>query len=627
MRHHARYALLAILLLLAATPVRVGAAPHLLPPPAADPAQATDVVSVAQGIRVQGAVARPPGSGAFPGDFAGTLELLLSGLAPKLAVAGLLAVLATGFGKGLRSVSRRGRLRAAWAILTRWTRGDFGGRVRIGPRAGARGRLASLPGRLAAVFQDGETVRRKAQVAERRLAEVLSATTDAVVGVDRNWIVTFANPQAAALCGPGAVGRPLWDAFPDLGDPGLADILCTAMRGAIPHEREARLARTGRVCPLRALPSAEGLLLCLREAPEPRAAQGAPGRGSVPAEDDATPLVLSAAAHDLRQPLQSLVLFAGILEGKLAGHEAAPVAAALNRSLATVGRMIEDLMDMCRLETAAAPEASDVALGPLLGRLAAEYAPYAEAHGLQLRTLPATAVVRSDPGLLERMVHNLVEHALHRAPAGGRVVIGVRRSGAGVRLTVAAGADGAQEDRPSLGLAVVRRLGALLGHPVTLVGGPGAAMRMAIDLPLARPLSRAAAPLLNGAGLALVIEDEAVVREGLRRVLEGWGWDVVEAASGGEAVGLVAGRRPDLILADYQLEDGARGTDAIRHVEAACGVPVPAIVLTGDTAPEREREIRAGGHALMHKPLSAAALRRLVETLAPDRPTVALGSR
>jgi PAS domain S-box-containing protein len=70
------------------------------------------------------------------------------------------------------------------------------------------------------VFRDIEEKRAAEREKDRitkRLSQVLAATTDAIVGVDRNWVMTYLNPRAAELYSSGReiVGRNLWEAFPD----------------------------------------------------------------------------------------------------------------------------------------------------------------------------------------------------------------------------------------------------------------------------------------------------------------------------------------------------------------------------------------------------------------------------
>jgi CheY-like chemotaxis protein len=124
----------------------------------------------------------------------------------------------------------------------------------------------------------------------------------------------------------------------------------------------------------------------------------------------------------------------------------------------------------------------------------------------------------------------------------------------------------------------------------------------------------------------MVIDDEALVLDGMRGILQGWGCQVDTAASGDAALACLEadGARLDLIISDSRLGDGESGIDAIARLRAAAGAAIPALVITGDTAPERLREASAAGFPLLHKPVSPMALRttlnRLLKASVPSSP-------
>jgi CheY-like chemotaxis protein len=179
--------------------------------------------------------------------------------------------------------------------------------------------------------------------------------------------------------------------------------------------------------------------------------------------------------------------------------------------------------------------------------------------------------------------------------------------------------DNPERDRSKglgLGLAIVRHLARLLDHPVTLRSKVGHGTCVSISVPVARQrrdksLQALPVDLPGSAGMALVIDDEALVLVGVRSLLEGWGWEVLAADSGQEAVRLVSGsaRPPDVIIADYRLRHGETGVRAIRDIHGVCGVAIPAVVLTGDTSPDSIAECAGSGFALLHKPIDALELR------------------
>lgn len=343
---------------------------------------------------------------------------------------------------------------------------------------------------------------------------------------------------------------------------------------------------------------------------------------------------LAAASHDLRQPAQALTLFGAVLADRLRDHPAAALVGRLNESTDALRMLLDGLLDVSRLDAGIVePNPASFALADLFAKLQGEFAPHAEAKGLRLRIVPSTVRLCSDAALLERMLGNLLDNALKYTGCGG-IVVGCRRRGDSVRIDVIDSGIGLQPDQIDeifeefvqlgnqerdrrcglgLGLAVVRRLGRLLDLPVSVASTPGRGARFSVEVPLDRPDATDASTIGREeptAGLAVLIDDDPMVLQSLHLVLELWGWEVVAATSQAEAVGLLArsGRTPDAIVADYRLRDGRTGVEAIRAVQTAARRIVPAVVLTGDTSPERIQEARQSGFVVLHKPINPTDL-------------------
>ncbi|QCG89043.1 ATP-binding protein [Azospirillum sp. TSH100] len=354
---------------------------------------------------------------------------------------------------------------------------------------------------------------------------------------------------------------------------------------------------------------------------------------------------LAAASHDLRQPVQAMMLFQSALEERLGEHPAAPLLGSLGDAMGGLRMLLDSLLDVSKLDAGLiVPQPRDIQLGQLLDRLAAEYHLQAAARGLRLRVVRSGVTVRSDPALLERMVRNLIENALRYTECGG-VLIGCRRQGGWVRIEVIDTGIGIEPDKQDevfeefiqvgnperdrakglgLGLAVVRRLGHLLSHEITVRSTPATGSAFGIRVPMiaqstTEPEQPKPGPVKGDKRhMILVIDDEPLVRTGLQAMLEGWGYRVLTAGSVTEAVSHVeSGEWPSAILADYRLRGGETGLDAIRAVYRRLDMPVPAAVITGDTAPERLAEVRSGGHMLLHKPIAAQQLHDVVVEMVP----------
>jgi CheY-like chemotaxis protein len=166
----------------------------------------------------------------------------------------------------------------------------------------------------------------------------------------------------------------------------------------------------------------------------------------------------------------------------------------------------------------------------------------------------------------------------------------------------------------------VRRVTAMLRHPLTLESWPGRGSVFRIEAPAAasNPEAASVAPvgLSPRSGLILAIDDEGQIRTAMAELLRSWGHRVVVAADGEQAIAALRNQPgPDLIICDYRLGDGANGVDVVRALRHEFGGGVPALLVTGETAAENLRDALASGFPLLHKPLSHAGLRAAVTSL------------
>jgi signal transduction histidine kinase/CheY-like chemotaxis protein len=308
---------------------------------------------------------------------------------------------------------------------------------------------------------------------------------------------------------------------------------------------------------------------------------------------------LASASHDLRQPLHALNLFVAQLPTEKKPAERKRLVSHIDAAVASMNELFEALLDMTKLD-AGILQANPVefAMQRLLDRIETTFAELADEKGLSLRVVPCSAWVRSDPIPLERILFNLVANAVRYTARGG-VVVGCRRSATQLRIDVCDTGAGIPEnqrqsifsefyqlanpapDRKAglgLGLAIVDRLGRLLGHPVELQSNPGRGSRFSVSVPLAAelrstvplPVAPHAADLARGKRV-MVIDDDVLVLDGMRGILQSWGCCVQIAASGAAALAIVVdgGGQPDLIISDLRLADGENGIEVIERLRKA----------------------------------------------------------
>jgi CheY-like chemotaxis protein len=343
---------------------------------------------------------------------------------------------------------------------------------------------------------------------------------------------------------------------------------------------------------------------------------------------------LAAASHDLRQPVQSLMLLLPLVERHIeATPKAAQVLNLMGKALGGLNVLLTAVLDVSRLDAGGIePSLETVSLRGLCERLAAEYTPKAAACGLEMRLRTLDLCARTDPALLERVLRNFVENALRYTPAGG-VLLAMRRRGAAVRLDVFDTGVGVPADKQmeifgeftqlanpgrdlskglGLGLAIVARISALLGLNVQVASRPGRGSRFSVTVPVAaaeaaqRPASASRAGRRSGS--VLVIEDNQILRLAIETILGECGYDTVAAASGEEALALASNGRIDAIVTDYRLGAGLNGVEAARAIERRMGRKAPKLLLTGETANEGLEAMDLSDFEFLYKPISAEKL-------------------
>ncbi|MDO8449044.1 MAG: ATP-binding protein [Rhodoferax sp.] len=360
---------------------------------------------------------------------------------------------------------------------------------------------------------------------------------------------------------------------------------------------------------------------------------------------------LAAASHDLRQPTHALGMFVARLAQLPHDAETAHLITNLDASVQAMQDLLDALLDISRLDARAVQvHRRPFALADIFDQLRLGLTATAVEKDLRLRVRPTNVWLLSDPTLLHRIMLNLVVNAVRYTRQGG-VLVACRlaRDGKHARIEVWDSGVGIapehhqaifkefyqvgnrERDRSKglgLGLNIVERTAHLLGHRLQLRSSLGLGTRFSIEVPLAPPGAPAlpnpfeARTLDDLADLVvLVIEDDALAREGLVSLLESWGVVVVVAEGVSTALWqLKFGVVPDVIISDYRLRDTENGLDTVRQLRAAAGQQIPACLMSGDTDPALMQAARIAGLTLLHKPVRPAKLRSLIRRLAAGEP-------
>lgn len=351
---------------------------------------------------------------------------------------------------------------------------------------------------------------------------------------------------------------------------------------------------------------------------------------------------LAAASHDLLQPLNAACLFVAALGDKRLALPTRALVSQTATALDSVEDLLEALLEISRLDAGAIhPEIGHFRIDHLLQTLSVEFAPMARAGGLAFRIETEPLWVESDVRLLRRILQNFISNAIRYTPRGS-VRVTCTAHGDAVNLAVIDTGHGIAPEQQGLifeefrrldtrsqgkglGLAIVRRAADMLGHEIVLDSAPGQGSTFSIALPLGRPIEDT-----DGDGVAaprdrsmrglrvLVVDNERQIQSGMRTLLNGWGCEVATASGYGEAVRLFAdGDRPDIILADYHLDEGETGDRVVSRLQEHFGVAIPAAMISADRGEALKMDLAVIGMPLLNKPVKPAQLRALLRTMLP----------
>jgi Na+/proline symporter/signal transduction histidine kinase len=352
--------------------------------------------------------------------------------------------------------------------------------------------------------------------------------------------------------------------------------------------------------------------------------------------------LLAAVSHDLLQPLHAARLF--ISAALERGQD--PLVTQADAALRSVEQLLGDLLDVTKLDTGVVkPNRTAVMVDDILRPLAEELGMVAERHGLRLRRVPCRASVDTDAVLLRRILQNFLANALRYTPKG-RILLGCRRVGTHLRIEVWDTGPGIPPERQreifqefrqldtgpgdrdkglGLGLSIVERFAAILGHRVGLHSTVAKGSCFSVEVPLAaaaaepaRPISAVQVTGLQGT-LVLCVENEPAIAEATRALLTGWDCEVVWGKTGQAAIEALGDRKPHVLLTDFHLDHGANGLDALALIRSRFGETLPAAVVTADrTDAVRDAVIEAGAR-IIYKPVRPGALRALLTHMTVER--------
>ncbi len=340
---------------------------------------------------------------------------------------------------------------------------------------------------------------------------------------------------------------------------------------------------------------------------------------------------IATASHDLRQPLHALGLYLDVLENKIHGETELALISKIKNSCTALSALFNSLLDLSRLDAGVVDmEASHFPINNMLPGLREEFQEIAADKSLSISVDSSDAVIKTDAVLLERVLRNLIQNAVTYTNSGS-VEVRCETFENHVRVEVADTGPGIPQyeqhaifseyyqlenagQRPTiglgLGLAIVRRLVDLLNVTFELQSETGKGSVFSIEIPLGDPALVEDDPMMDDDPnlddrIILIIDDDTEILDGMQHVLSTYGCIAITSESAAEAIETLTDKdvMPNMIVADYRLENGLTGDAAIESIREEFNIDIPAIIVTGDTSADRLKEATNSGFKLLHKPV------------------------
>jgi signal transduction histidine kinase len=358
---------------------------------------------------------------------------------------------------------------------------------------------------------------------------------------------------------------------------------------------------------------------------------------------------LATLSHELRTPLNAMLGWVQLIRtGRLEPEMVGRGMEVLEHNTRMQAQLIDDLLDVSRIITGKLiVERRVVLLRDAMQRALDSIRPTAEVKGVRLiQEAEGNFAILGDATRIQQILWNLLSNAVKFTPRSGTVTLRSFLEGASVVLQVQDTGEGiAPEALPfifdrfrqadssttrkhgglGLGLAIVRHLVELHGGTVDATSkGQGQGSTFTLHLPIHQPTSPSLDPRLpkreDVKGLRiLVVEDAADTLELLDLILSSHGAQVLTCRMAQEALRLLSGFMPDLIISDIGMPemDGYAFIRSVRQLPAEQGGAIPAIALTAMARSEDREAVLAAGYQLhLCKPIVPSDLlenvRRLV---------------
>jgi len=381
--------------------------------------------------------------------------------------------------------------------------------------------------------------------------------------------------------------------------------------------------------------------------------------------------MIGGAAHDLRQPLQALSIFVDALGYQKDPNKREKIINKIQQSMTNLNELFDEVLDVSKAEQLAEEkELQSVSIKALINKLYVEFQAMATKKALDFRVCNRDITILSVPGILERIIRNLLSNAINYTDDGG-VLLAVRWHREALLIDVWDTGRGIPaekqksifkkferiEEKPGegkksgygLGLAIVNQFIQMLGYQLSVHStyGRGSCFRITIPASCIESTRESFAPVLaranpeiacspsspitassavdSAGGVVpleraykasiLLVDDDDDIRKALQEALQAWGANVAAFSSLSAITNYLAAGNypaPDIIISDYQLEGDTTGNQVVSVARQAVNTKLPAVIITANTTVEIQQEIKCFGYDVMIKPVDISKLKNMI---------------
>ncbi len=347
---------------------------------------------------------------------------------------------------------------------------------------------------------------------------------------------------------------------------------------------------------------------------------------------------LASASHDLRQPIHTLSLFGAALNMQSMNSQCREITQHMNTALQVLASQLDGLLDISKLDANIIQvNSSPTNIRVLLQRISQEMKSLATEKKLEFQLhCPQDYFVETDIALLERILRNLISNAIkytdtgsikvHASSQGESLLIEILDTGCGIsaedqtlifeEFYQVSNPERDQSKGIGLGLAIVKRLTKMLDINLSVNSKLQCGSNFSLRFPLVKSdATKQETKIINNLVwknlTILVVDDEKAVGQGMKTLLESLGCQVIVTDSTASSLKAIQQLPPDIVLADFRLRGQETGIQTIHALRK--NIPgLPAILISGDTAPDRLREAKATGLSILHKPVMVDTLEQAI---------------